>query len=200
MGNVWNSIVYFTIIFNASTMVYTVLKQIYKRGKRYCLKYQAKKRSEKLRKLRQIRLERKMLKKEIKAKSENQKRRLEEFLERDQREREERIEKTKYIENLVNDKNTVMKKIHKVTYSDIFGPNFNSIRIDNKFVDLTVEEKLRLVDHVIDYVYVNFEAIAIQNTPITVSDVLMKRQFDRKLSQATKRAEWGLSKSKTIKN
>ena len=75
----------------------------------------------------------------------------------------------------MNDKNTVMKKIHKVTYSDIFGPNFNSIRIDNKFVDLTVEEKLRLVDHVIDYVYVNFEAIAIQNTPITVSDVLMKR-------------------------
>jgi hypothetical protein len=69
-----------------------------------------------------------------------------------------------------------MKKIHKVTYSDIFGPDFNAIRIDNKFVDLTVEEKLRLVDHVIDYVYVNFEAIAIQNTPITVSDVLIKRQ------------------------
>ena len=76
-------------------MVYTVLKQIYKRGKRYCLKYQAKKRSEKLRKLRQIRLERKMLKKEIKAKSENQKRRLEEFLERDQREREERMNAAK---------------------------------------------------------------------------------------------------------
>jgi len=76
-------------------------------------------------------------------------------------ERLERLEKTKYIDNLVNDRNTVMKKIHKVTYSDIFGPNFSSVRIDNKFVDLTVDEKLRLVDHVIDYVYVNFEAINI---------------------------------------
>jgi hypothetical protein len=79
----------------------------------------------------------------------------------DEKEKSQRLEKTKYIENLVNDRNTVMKKIHKVTYSDIFGPNFNSVRIDNKFVDLTVEEKLRLVDHVIDYVYVNFEAITI---------------------------------------
>jgi hypothetical protein len=79
----------------------------------------------------------------------------------DEKEKSQRLEKTKYIENLVNDRSTVMKKIHKVTYSDIFGPNFNSVRIDNKFVDLTVEEKLRLVDHVIDYVYVNFEAITI---------------------------------------
>ena len=52
-----------------------------------------------------------------------------------------------------------MKKIHKVTYSDIFGPNFNSVRIDNELVDLNVTEKLRLVDQVIDYIYVNFEAI-----------------------------------------
>lgn len=36
-----------------------------------------------------------MLKKEIKAKSENQKRRLEEFLEKDQREREERMNAAK---------------------------------------------------------------------------------------------------------
>ncbi len=79
----------------------------------------------------------------------------------DEKEKSQRLEKTKYIESLVNDRSTVMKKIHKVTYSDIFGPNFNSVRIDNKFVDLTVEEKLRLVDHVIDYVYVNFEAITI---------------------------------------
>jgi len=79
----------------------------------------------------------------------------------DEKEKSQRLEKTKYIENLVNDRSTVMKKIHKVTYSDIFGPNFNSVRIDNKFIDLTVEEKLRLVDHVIDYVYVNFEAITI---------------------------------------
>ncbi len=79
----------------------------------------------------------------------------------DEKEKSQRLEKTKYIENLVNDRNTVMKKIHRVTYSDIFGPNFNSVRIDNKFIDLTVEEKLRLVDHVIDYVYVNFEAITI---------------------------------------
>ena len=37
-----------------------------------------------------------------------------------------------------------MKKIHKVTYSDIFGPNFNSVRIDNELVDLLSDIMLDL--------------------------------------------------------
>ena len=64
-----------------------------------------------------------------------------------------------YINNLVNNKPELMKKLHKVMYSDFFADNFDSKQIDDRFDEMTVDERLRIVDHIIDYVYVDFKAL-----------------------------------------
>ena len=53
----------------------------------------------------------------------------------------------------------VMKKIHQINYSKIFSNNFDVERIDDKLTQLQIDEQLRLLDHVIDYVYVNFKEL-----------------------------------------
>jgi len=52
-----------------------------------------------------------------------------------------------------------MKKIHQINYSKIFSNNFDVERIDDKLTQLQIDEQLRLLDHVIDYVYVNFKEL-----------------------------------------
>ncbi len=50
-----------------------------------------------------------------------------------------------------------MRRIHKINYSKIFGSNFKVNSIDQNFNELEIDEQLRLLDYVIDYVYVNFK-------------------------------------------
>ena len=52
-----------------------------------------------------------------------------------------------------------MKKIHKIEYGKIFSYNFKVDQIDENLNNLEIEEQLRLLDHVIDYVYVNLKEL-----------------------------------------
>ena len=49
-----------------------------------------------------------------------------------------------------------MRKLHKVSYDQIFGRTFKTDKIDKKLKDLELEEKLMIMDNVIDYLYTNF--------------------------------------------
>ena len=53
-----------------------------------------------------------------------------------------------------------MTKLHNLSYGDYFGTNFQTSALDENLVDLELEEKLMLLDNVIDYLYVNFKALA----------------------------------------
>ncbi len=44
-----------------------------------------------------------------------------------------------------------MKKIHKVSYGDIFSREFKTSTIDHRLDDLEIDEKLMIIDNVIDY-------------------------------------------------
>ena len=46
-----------------------------------------------------------------------------------------------------------MRKINKVNYATIFGSEFKSKSIDKKLNNLEPDEKLRILTHVIDYLY-----------------------------------------------
>ena len=46
-----------------------------------------------------------------------------------------------------------MKKIHRVSYGDIFAREFRTERIDSKLADLELDEKLMIIDNVIDYLH-----------------------------------------------
>lgn len=50
-----------------------------------------------------------------------------------------------------------MKKIHKVNYSEIFSGSFSPEKIDSNLKQLEIEEKLYLLDNIIDYIYYNFK-------------------------------------------
>lgn len=52
-----------------------------------------------------------------------------------------------------------MSKIHKVSYGDYFSSNFDTTAIDGNLADLEIEEKLMLIDNIIDYLYVNFRGL-----------------------------------------
>lgn len=67
-----------------------------------------------------------------------------------------RQESTVYIENLCNNRTEVMRKIHKINYGNLFTNDFDIRQIDGKLDSLQIDEQLRLLDHVVDYVYVNF--------------------------------------------
>ena len=56
-----------------------------------------------------------------------------------------------------------MGKLHRVSYGEIFGRKFSTSKIDRHLQDLEVEEKLIVLDNVIDYIYVNLKELSIQN-------------------------------------
>ena len=49
-----------------------------------------------------------------------------------------------------------MRRIHKINYGNIFTKTFDVKNIDGELKGLQIDEQLRLLDNVIDYVYVNF--------------------------------------------
>ena len=58
---------------------------------------------------------------------------------------------TEYVEKICNNKQKIMKKIHKVSYGDIFSREFKTSTIDHRLDDLEIDEKLMIIDNVIDY-------------------------------------------------
>jgi len=64
-----------------------------------------------------------------------------------------------YVEGLCMNKKKVMGKIHNIAYGDFFSAKFDSKKIDDQLQDLELEEKLMLIDNIIDYLYVNFTGL-----------------------------------------
>ena len=56
-----------------------------------------------------------------------------------------------------------MSKIHKVGYGSIFSRDFKVNAIDKRLNDLEIDEKLMVVDKVIDYLQENFRELSISN-------------------------------------
>jgi hypothetical protein len=65
-----------------------------------------------------------------------------------------------YVEKICNNKSKIMKKIHKVSYSEIFSREFKTTKIDQRLDDLEIDEKLMIIDNVIDYLQENFRELA----------------------------------------
>ena len=54
-----------------------------------------------------------------------------------------------------------MKKLHRVSYSELFGVAFQPEKIDENLRGLQIEEKLYLLDNIIDYLYYNFKLLRV---------------------------------------
>ena len=54
----------------------------------------------------------------------------------------------------------LMRKIHKVNYGKIFSSEFKTNSIDKRLEDLELDEKLTILDNVIDYLHVNFKELS----------------------------------------
>ena len=63
---------------------------------------------------------------------------------------------SQFVERICGNRPKIMKKIHKVSYSDIFARQFQTQTIDRRLQDLEIEEKLMIIDKVIDYLQENF--------------------------------------------
>lgn len=59
-------------------------------------------------------------------------------------------------------KKKIMGKLHTVSYGDYFSRKFDPTQIDRNLQDLELEEKLMIIDNVIDYLYVNFKGLSAQ--------------------------------------
>lgn len=92
-----------------------------------------------------------------------------------------------------------MRKIHKISYGNIFTNDFDIRQIDNQLDSLQIDEQLRLLDHVIDYVYVNFPNLQKLNSKPVVSDLITNRKQMRLEAQLKQKEVFGLTKQ-SLKN
>ena len=53
-----------------------------------------------------------------------------------------------------------MRKLHQLNYSQIFSRDFKTKTIDNRLEDLELDEKLLIIDKVIDYLVENFRELS----------------------------------------
>ena len=53
-----------------------------------------------------------------------------------------------------------MRKIHRVSYSDLFSKDFQTTKLDHRLEDLELDEKLMIIDNVIDYIQENFKELS----------------------------------------
>ena len=58
-----------------------------------------------------------------------------------------------------------MQKLHKVGYGDMFARNFATKTIDNRLNDLELDEKLMIMDNVIDYFHQNLKDLTNKKKP-----------------------------------
>jgi hypothetical protein len=52
-----------------------------------------------------------------------------------------------------------MKKLHRISYPDIFSEHFSPESIDGNLKQMELDEKLFLLDNIIDYLYINFRSL-----------------------------------------
>lgn len=71
----------------------------------------------------------------------------------------QRFQVANYITNLNSNRPEVMKKIHKVSYPEIFSDKFVPEKIDTNLKHMEMDEKLFLLDNIIDYLYYNFKSL-----------------------------------------
>jgi len=58
---------------------------------------------------------------------------------------------SQYVEKICLNRPKIMKKIHAVNYGRIFSNDFKTNSIDKRLQDLEIDEKLMIIDKVIDY-------------------------------------------------
>ncbi len=69
-----------------------------------------------------------------------------------------------------------MRKLHKVHYGKIFSNEFKTNSIDKRLEDLELEEKLTILDNVIDYLHVNFKELSPKKTRKTSRSPIKQKQ------------------------
>ena len=92
-----------------------------------------------------------------------------------------------------------MRKLHKISYGNIFTNNFDIRQIDGQLDSLQIDEQLRLIDHVVDYVYVNFKNLHKLNAKPVISDLITQRKQMRLEAQMKKQEVFGLAKQSLSK-
>ena len=58
-----------------------------------------------------------------------------------------------YVDEVCSDKSKIMKKLRKIKYGEYFGSNFTVQKIDTQFKDLENQEKVKVMDNVIDFLF-----------------------------------------------
>lgn len=71
---------------------------------------------------------------------------------------------SEYVDKLATNKIKMMRKLHKVGYGQIFSRQFSTKKIDHRLQDLEIEEKLTIIDNVIDYLHQNFRELSPRKT------------------------------------
>jgi hypothetical protein len=64
-----------------------------------------------------------------------------------------------YVDEVCSDKPKIMKKLRKIKYAEYFGSNFNVTRIDSQFKDLQNQEKMKVIDNVIDFLFQDLKSL-----------------------------------------
>ncbi len=84
-----------------------------------------------------------------------------------------------------------MRKIHKISYDKLFGQGFKTSAIDQKLDDLDLEEKLMIIDNVIDYIYTNFDLLKNQREQEKLNELKLKTKsnFSTGRTSRTKKME-----------
>jgi len=72
----------------------------------------------------------------------------------------EHFRTSQYVDKICTDKSKIMSRIHKVGYGSIFSSNFKVNTIDKRLQDLEIDEKLMIIDRVIDYLQENFRDLS----------------------------------------
>ena len=77
-----------------------------------------------------------------------------------------------------------MKKIHKISYAEIFSDQFSPEKIDGNLRQMELDEKLFLLDNIIDYLYYNFKSLRDnpQNVKVERKDAVPVVNIKPKLS------------------
>ena len=64
------------------------------------------------------------------------------------------------MEKICSNRPKIMKKIHRVSYGDLFSRDFQTSKLDHRLEDLELDEKLMIIDNVIDYLQENFKELS----------------------------------------
>jgi len=70
-----------------------------------------------------------------------------------------------YVDEVCSDKQKIMKKLRKIKYADYFTQDFSVQKIDAQFRDLANQEKVKVIDNVIDFLFQDLRALSKRKRP-----------------------------------